>query len=61
MTGYYLLLNTVQWLFDIKQFDCFFGHQLSAHILVIDCLCKSLETEVIFESAASSDKYFIFK
>ena len=33
---YLILLNTVQWLFDFKQFDWFGGHRLSAHILVID-------------------------
>ena len=33
--------NTVQWLFDFKQFDWFGGHRLSAHILVIDYIWKT--------------------
>ena len=28
---YMILLNTVQWLFNFKQFDWFGGHRLSAH------------------------------
>ena len=36
---YWYLLNTVQWLFDFKQFDWFGGHRLSAHIQVIDYIC----------------------
>ena len=55
---YGLLLNTVQWLFDSKQFDWFGGDWLSAHILVVDYIWKMLETEVIFESAASSDTIY---
>ena len=43
---YLLLLNTVQWLFDFKQFDWFGGHQLSAHILVIDYIWKMHGCEV---------------
>ena len=39
--GYGLLLNTVQWLFDFKQFDWFGGHRLSAYILVIDYIWKT--------------------
>ena len=49
------LLNTVQWLFDFKQFDWFAGHRLPAHILEIDYIWKTPETEVIFELAASLD------
>ena len=58
MSEYSVLLNTVQWLFDFKQFDWFGGHQLSAHILVIDYIWKTPETEVIFESATSSDTVY---
>ena len=37
-----VLLNTVQWLFDFKKFDWFGGHQLSAHIPVIDYIWKTV-------------------
>ena len=47
-----------EWLFDFKQFDWFGGHWLSVHILVIDYIWKTPETEVIFESAASSDTIY---
>ena len=58
-TSYLSLLNTVQWLFNFKQFHWFGGHQLSAHILVrlymenawlrgCHVTFDSTETEVIF-------------
>ena len=44
---YRTLLNTVQWLFDFKQFDWFGGHRLSAHILMIDCIWKTHGCEAV--------------
>ena len=42
-------LNTVQWVFDFKQFDWFGGHRLSAHILVIDYIWKTPGNSIYFE------------
>ena len=46
-SGHKLLLNTVQWLSDFKQFDWFSGHRLSAHILVIDYIWKTHGCEAV--------------
>ena len=49
-TQYIILLNTVQWLFDFKQFDWFGGHRLSAHILVTAYIYgKRQETQFLFK------------
>ena len=40
-TKFLYFKNTVQGLFDFKQFDWFGGHRLSAHILVINYIWKT--------------------
>ena len=47
---YCLLLNTVQWLFDFKQFDWFGGHRLTARILLNDYIWKTPGNSIYFQT-----------
>ena len=57
---YICILHTVHWLICFKQFDWFGGHRLSAHILVIGHIWKTLgDSNLVGKMAESKNSRFV--